>query len=357
MMEELYQLAEPIEVFVPVIRSVFTFSLKESVQMPKLQEFILSAIDKYRSDMIGLADATRLPQNVIEIELNEMYRQKLLCLDNDHHYQLTDLSGRLLRYKALVDRMNGQSTVFVLNLVTGEIRPESEVKCFEKPEGLAANSVISPFQISGVYAPDIKQQLCGAFNLDMNDDLTDELLENIVIESQMTDHLWVRMSITHLSADENSACSKDCVLINNYMIQREYAPFDEYFENHQTLMEAVQLIQNKGEDLLNAKGLELFDRWKKYQQQKNTRISLYENPVNRTVYTGVWQSSADVVRKIMVDMNQFYTITSADDEAFEKKLAELQDIAFPLKMISQKKTSYISAVPACCMVYEIKEEI
>ena len=355
-MDELYKLDKPLEVFVPVVKSAFTFSLKESIQLPKLQEFILSAIHKYQADVNTLVDTTMLPENVIRIELNDMYKQKLLSTDDNTDYHLTDLSKRLIQYRELIDWMNSQESFFLFNLVTGEIVSESAAETFDEPSGVKANSVISPFQISGINAPEIKEQLCTVFFLPENDELTDDYLENIVIDSRIISRKWIRMYITHLSEIENTAPQKDYVFVKSYMLQREYCVYDDYLENNRELLDALQIVRKSSKELLSEKGLELLDCYNCYQLQKKIVIRIYGNPVSRAVYEGEWKPVSGVEKKYIADISDFDSVSVGND-VFEKKLTEYDNIDFPLKQLSEKKTSFITALPVNCIVSKMEEEL
>ena len=354
-MDDLYNLDKPLELFVPVVKVAFTVSLKESVQLPKLQEFILSAIHKYQADISTLVDATMLPENVIRIELNDMYKQKLLSIDDDTNYNLTDLSKRLIRYVELVDQMNSQSSLFLFNLVTGEIVSESTAESFDEPSGIKANSVISLFQISSVNAPELKKQFCTVYSLPENDELIDDYLENIVIESRMVSRAWIKMYITHLPENEDAAPQKDYVFIKSYMLQREYGVYDDYLEKNHELLNALQIIRDRSEELLSEKGLELTERYNCYKLQKKKIIRIYGNPVSRAVYEGEWKPVSDVGKKYIVDIADFDSVSIGND-AFDEKLKEYNNIDFSLKQLSEKKTAFISTLPISCIVYKTEEE-
>lgn len=354
-MDNIYKLDKPLELFVPVIKAAFTVSLKESVQLPKLQEFILSAINKYQADISTLVDATLLPENVIRIELNDMYKQKLLSIDDDTNYKLTDLSERLIRYRELVEQMNSQNSLFLFNLVTGEIVSESTSESFDEPSGIKANSVISPFQISSINAPEIKEQLCSVYSISENDELIDDYLENIVMESRMVSRAWIKMYITHLPENEDTYPQKEHVFIKSYMLQREYGVYDDYMEKNKELLNTLQIVRDSNEELLSQKGIELLDTYNCYMQQKKIIIRIYGNPVSRAVYEGEWKPVSDVEKKYVSDISDFDSV-SVDNDSFEKKLTEYNYINFPLKQLSEKKTAFISTLPICCIVCKTEEE-
>ena len=354
-MNNLYELNTPLELWVPIKTTKFIFSLKESAQLPKLQLFLLSSIEKYDADSAALEDATLLSPNVIQQEMHTMYKQKLLQINQDQEYELTDLSRRLLQYGELIEKINESENLFTFNFVTGDLQVTKDDNFYDKPNGVIANKVVSEFEISCIEPLDIKEVLQQGFSFlnPKNVDL-DDFLENVVIEPVFDkSDKWSVMYITHLPLDVVSD-EEGFVYIKNYVVQREYHVYDQFFETNSSIMTLLEKINDFDTGLLSDKGTAIMVRWTEYQKEKKNIIQLYENPIDKSVHTGCF-SQKTKFKKIVADMEQYESV-SIDEEPFECELKNVPTNGFSLKLVSEKKISYISSLPVRCIVSRLGSE-
>lgn len=354
-MDNLFKLVNPLEIWIPVNITYFHFSLKETAQLPKLQLFLLSAIADYNAETDVIVDATQLSKNLIEQELHDMYKQKLLEFNAEGHYQLTQLSYRLLHYDILISQMNELNSPFTFNYVTGDIKAGMNPELKEKPEGIVANKVVSIFEIDCIEPQEIKNPLLIAFPFlyDDEDDVVDDFLDNIVIEANHEkDNKWKRMYITHLPISASTA-QQDELKIRCYMNQMRYKVYDSFFENHVSILKMIRDISMFDATLLNSKALDLLQRWDLYSCAKEKTENFYINPINGAVFDGEF-SAINSTKSVVFDVQDF-EMPDMDEAIISEKIKSYDTNGFLLKKISDEVIPYISALPVACLVDKIME--
>lgn len=356
-MDNLFKLPAPLEIWVPIKNTEFTFSLKESSQLPKLQRFLLTAISDYSADADMIIDATRLTKTVIIQELNEMYKEKLLESDDNGNYQLTDLSRRLLSYIRLTEKMNETNAVFSFNLVTGNIQTGIDTELNDNPDGVTANRTVSVFEIDCFEPAEIKDVLIEAFPFlaedGGSDEEIDDFLENIVITSSHEKvNKWKKMYITHLPLAVSPA-QKQELNVRCYVVKKMYRAYDSFFEDKQSLLSEIKDIYEYDPLLLREKGVELLTRWDEYTRIKNNVICLYGNPIDGSV-CGSFVQPEDHSRGIAFDISLFSAV-SADNCAFADALSGCDSAGFELREIGSENIPYVSSIPVQCLADKIEE--
>ena len=342
--DNMFRLPSPLELWAPMKVVKFNFSLNEAVQLPKLQMFLLSAILKYKADVNALVDATNFSKNVIEQELHNMYVQKLLKQEQEQSYTLTELSLRLLEYDRLIQQMNSSDEVFLFNLITGAVSNYSENAVTDKPDGITANKAVSVSEINLLEAIDLKDIFLQAFPFLQNiESELEELLDNIVIEASFVkSEKWQKIYITHFPADFSKTDKHErCINIKNYAVQRQYQVFDDYFETNMTQMNKIKDVYEFDPSLLTPHGIDLLKKCANYFTQKNNILNLYEDPVSSTVKQGAFSAGKDML-PCSFDLRQ---LISADNEAFDRVIAQLPSSEFEIKVISEKIIPYVSRLP------------
>ena len=352
-MNNLSKLETPLEIWIPVNITHFQFSLKESAKISKLNLFFLSALAEHHATVEEIEDATQLSVHVIRQELQSMYQQKLLKLNEDDTYQLTELSESLLRYQNLLSSINAQSTAFLFNYVTGEIDLLKKFQWYEKTNGITAKKIVSLFEIDCIEPLEIKELLLEAYPFLKEEEelLLNDFLENMVITAvHEKNDVFLKKYITHLPARAEEE-SEQSLKIISYLYQLEYQPYDAYLEENASVTQKIQEINLFDSALLTEKAKSLLNLVESYQQAKKNTIYVYVNPVTMQAEEGIFEGSCNP-KKAVFDLSQ-YSLETPYEEIASEFLKEHSVTPFELQKVNDTKVSYSTAIP---VEYIISEE-
>ena len=352
-MDNLSKLETPLEIWIPVNITHFQFSLKESAQISKLNLFFLSALAEHHATVEEIEDATQLSVYVIRQELQSMYQQKLLKLNEDDTYQLTELSEALLHYQNLLSAVNAQNTAFLFNFVTGEIDLTEKFRLYEKPNGITAKKTVSLFEIDCIEPFEIKDLLLEAYPFlkEEEEELLNDFLENMVIEAvHEKNDAFLKKYITHLPVRTEEETEQNLKMIS-YVYQLEYQPYDAYLEENASVMQKIQEINLFDSAFLTEKAKSLLNRVESYQQAKKQTFYVYVNPVTMQAEEGIFEGSYSP-KKAVFDLNQ-YSLETPYEEIASEFLKEHSVTTFELQKVNDTKVFYSTAIP---MEYIISEE-
>ena len=346
-MDSFKLLSKPIEIWVPVIKAKLIFSLSESVQLPKLHYFFLASIYNYNADIDLLVDVTNLSEQVVRQEFHEMYKQKLLILNDSGSYVLSDLACRLLRYVDNIKKMNEQDITLLFNLVTRDIKILDE-EPDDKPYGAVAEKVAFANEIDCMELSEIKDILLNSYPfLGGDEEEIDDFFENLVIRSQKTNK-WKKMYITALPLLPSKAQPEE-FNVRCFVKQKEFRSYDSFFEENEDIIFKMEEIADFNPALLSDEGKSLLDRSKLYRQKREEPIVMYYNPVAGYVEQGKFKSEFfPKNQKHAFDIQQFSEFDS-DDEVFEKELEKLDTNDFDIVSKSELIIPFTAALSVACI--------
>lgn len=352
-MSNLFKLSDPLEIWIPVKSFNFVFSLKESMSLSDFQTFILCGIQEYNAGSEQLVEATGLAKSVIDQELHDMCTRKLLEINEDGIYRLSELSKHLLDYGNTVRQMNESKKMFLVDLVTGDISQNTDDQTADKPEGVAAFGKAAEYEISCIEPSDIKEVLINAFQFLAETDNCEDFLDSIVMEPVVSKaQKWKRMYLTHLPLGEYTPGENEqCISIRGLLWKRTYRKYNPFFEDNSNIMIKLCEINSFDDTLISERGKALIDEWNTYKAEKN--ITLYTDPITGTVDTSAPIETP--VKKYAVDLIKFSQF-SCQNELFEQSLAESGIGSNEVKVVSpDEPVYYYSCVPSIYLS-ETKED-
>lgn len=136
-------------IYIPLKPVIVKFHEKEEVELNAFQNFILEAVED-GAVVEQMADATLLTKNVIESEILQMERQRLLIREGDA-LALSELSRDILMVARSVKMLNEERKVLCVNLVTGGIEGYEEGVCrYAGKDVLILGEKIKPRDVDGI---------------------------------------------------------------------------------------------------------------------------------------------------------------------------------------------------------------
>lgn len=107
------------QINIPYIKVSVKFIEKEEVALNAFQNFLLDAIEKGTS-IKQIADSTQLTKYVIETELFQMEKQKLV-IRKENEFEITDISKKIMLVAKTIKKLNEEHRIFFVNLINGEV--------------------------------------------------------------------------------------------------------------------------------------------------------------------------------------------------------------------------------------------
>lgn len=180
------------DLYVPLKPVAVRFHEKEEVELNAFQNFILEAVED-NATIEQMADATQLTKNVIETEMLQMERQKLLMREGDAA-MLSELSRNILMVSRSVAMLNEERRILCINLVTGGMEGyEESAYCDPGENGLRLGEKIRSRDVVGI---DMEENI--AFFADymtafrnFSEERIDKVLSSVYVEFEETDRAIV----------------------------------------------------------------------------------------------------------------------------------------------------------------------
>lgn len=119
------------QINIPYIKVSVKFIEKEEVALNAFQNFLLDAIEEGAS-IRQIADSTQLTKYVIETELLQMEKQKLV-LKKGNEFEITDISKKIMLVAKTIKKLNEEHRIFFVNLINGDVENLSDAD-FTVPE-------------------------------------------------------------------------------------------------------------------------------------------------------------------------------------------------------------------------------
>lgn len=308
-MDRILKLEQPLELWIPIKKAKFKFSLKESVQLPALKMFLLLAIRNYNTGVEELVDSTMLSEQAIKQELQELYKQKLLSFDTDEKYILTGLSKRLLLFQEVVARLNSTDVTFAFNTLNGKAEKEDN-DTYDQPRGVRANPWLSTFELTYIEPTQIKDTMLNAFPFIKEElDDTDNFLDSIIIEPEFEDKRskydsWKPMYISNIPFDIDKR-QDDVIPVRYSLIQRKYRVYDEYFETNDVRTRELENICRFDKSFISDEGNQKLSEFKKYCEKRAEVRTIVINPVDSSICgDGAWNTESKV-KRFAFDLDEF----------------------------------------------------
>lgn len=122
------------QINIPYRKVSVKFIEKEEVALNAFQYFLLDAIEEGAS-IRQITDSTQLTKYVIETELLQMEKQKLVIKKEDA-FEITDISKKIMLVAKTIKKLNEEHRIFFVNLINGDVEYLSDAD-FTVPENNA----------------------------------------------------------------------------------------------------------------------------------------------------------------------------------------------------------------------------
>lgn len=334
--ERVVKLDPPWELWVPVKIASFSFSLKESVQLSNLDHFMLSAILEHNTSEDDIADATMLAPLSIRTELHSLYAQKLLEMDPNGKYILTEQSKLLLTFGKMVDKLNKVAAEFSFNTLSGKLKLYDESLSDKEPTGTKAIKHLSELELACVDPIDIKDVLLEAFPFISEYDIdTDHFLDSLVIEPRFEKgEKWTPMYLMGLSPCTNNIGKG--IIAKGYTIQKKCRAYNKNFEDFKPYLEHLKAVSDFNSTLLSETGIEMLSRYEEYNELRKKYTIINIDPINHSVKIVDKPREESRAKRAVFDLNELLQ-NDMNDKAVIEDVREQLGIKYDLTFVEEEE--------------------
>lgn len=358
-----YYIDRSIDVLVPVQIVEVTFCEREETSLNAFQYFILEAINCGKKAE-QIAEATLLTRTVIETEIEQLIRQKLL-IHKDDSIGLTELSRKILLVSECVKKLNNEKKWLCINLMTGNLRAYEAEKIVEDHEilSLVLHPKISEKEIDGINLVEnmsFFREYMTVFS-EMNDSDIDRVLSSVYVKFKTINgnkKKYIKKVFSKIpcvigkNIKQNQGQS--LITAKGWLYRIRYEVDSDIVKSEQAVLKELITVEQHDRGLISSKGYAVLELYKQLMQYNKLPLTYLYDTVSGQFQFEQPEEVCDAKKEIHLELPQLEDLSDLKKRSMMNELRKRYHISsdFNLREVSVTKEYY----SVTCELSELMEE-